>query len=68
MERKTLKKKKINFILVIRAYSSWKSKIQCLKILEYVLTSITNMIWKKKSLSSLTGPYKGDLIIAFNAI
>ncbi len=34
------------FILMIRAYSSWKSKIQYLKILEYFLRSIKKRICK----------------------
>ncbi len=40
-------------ILMISAYSSWKSKIQYLKILEYFLRSIKKGFAKQKSLSSL---------------
>ncbi len=43
----------ITSILMIRANSSWKSKIQYFKILEYFLWSIKKRICKRKSSSCL---------------
>ncbi len=43
---KTFKEKKCVLILMIRAYSSWKSTIQYLKILEYFPRSIKKRICK----------------------